>query len=283
MRLTPLLLGSVVTTRFDLWPALLVTGALAAFVGGRDRLGSAVLGLSVAAKVYGGVLAPLALAWVWRRHGRREALVCARDLRRRRCGAVPAASSSSAPDGVAASLERQLSRPLQIESVGSALLLALREPLGYDLEMRSSSGSQNIDGTRGTVVGVLSTVVQVAVLVWLWLRFARGPMTAERLVRYAAAALVAFVALGKVLSPQFLIWLTPVVALVGGRRGLWAGVLLAASLVLTQLWFPSRYWDWALTLEGGVSWLVLARDLMLVALLVVLAGLSLSRRGQTTS
>jgi hypothetical protein len=275
--LAPLLLGSVMLSRFDLWPALLVSGALAAFAAGRDRLGSGVLGLAVAAKVYGGVLAPLALAWVWRRRGRREALVCT---------GVFAATLlvpflpflAVAPEGVLASVERQLSRPLQIESLGSALLLALREPLGYELVMRSGSGSQNVSGTAGTVVGVLSTLVQLAVLVWVWWRFARGPMTPERLVRYSAAALVAFVALGKVLSPQFLIWLTPVVALVGGRRGLVAGLLLAASLVVTQLWFPYRYWDWARTLEGNVSWLVLARDLLLVALIAVLTGVSLRRR-----
>jgi hypothetical protein len=95
-------------------------------------------------------------------------------------------------------------------------------------------------------------------------------MTPERLVRYSAAAVVAFVAFGKVLSPQFLIWLVPLVVLVGGRRGLVAGALLAVALVATQLWFPFRYWDWALTLEGDVSWLVLVRDLLLVGLLAVL-------------
>ena len=84
-------------------------------------------------------------------------------------------------------------------------------------------------------------------------------------MRWSAAALVAFVALGKVLSPQFLIWLVPVVPLVAGLRGLRASVLLAAGLVLTQLWFPSRYWDLARELDPLASGLVLARDLVLVA------------------
>jgi hypothetical protein len=47
-------------------------------------------------------------------------------------------------------------------------------------------------------------------------------------------------------------------------------VLLAAALVLTQLWFPYRYWDLALSFDEAASWLVLARDVVLIALLVVL-------------
>ena len=82
---------------------------------------------------------------------------------------------------------------------------------------------------------------------------------------------MAFVALGKVLSPQFLIWLVPAVPLVAGLRGLRASTLLVGALVLTQLWFPSRYWDLARELDVFPSLLVLARDLVLVALLVTLA------------
>ena len=48
----PFLLGSVVLTRFDLWPAALTVGALAAFLAGRERIGAGVLGLAVAAKLY---------------------------------------------------------------------------------------------------------------------------------------------------------------------------------------------------------------------------------------
>jgi len=73
-----------------------------------------------------------------------------------------------------------------------------------------------------------------------------------------------------VLSPQFLIWLIPLVPLIGGRRGLAASGLLAAALVLTQIWFPFRYWELALEFDTVASWLVLVRDLVLVALTVML-------------
>ena len=267
--LFPLLLGTVVLTRFDLWPAVLVAAAVAALAAWRDRLGFALLGLAVAAKLYGGVLLPLALVWTWRRRGRREALVS--------LGVFAAVVVTCyvpflvvGADGVAASLGRQLSRPLQLESLGSAALLSLHSLAGLDVEMRASHGSQNVGGSLGSSVGVVQTLLQVAAVVAVWVAFARGEMTREHLVRYSAAAVLAFVALGKVLSPQFLIWLVPLVVLVGGRRGLGASLLLALALLLTQLWFPFRYWDWVETFDGGVTALVLVRDLVLLAALAVL-------------
>ena len=86
----PLLLGSVVLTRFDLYPAAFVAAALAALVHRRDRLGFALLGAAVAVKLYPAVLVPVALAYVWQRRGRREALVCLGVLRRRRRARIPA-------------------------------------------------------------------------------------------------------------------------------------------------------------------------------------------------
>jgi uncharacterized membrane protein len=267
--LAPLLLGSVVLSRFDLWPTAIVVGALAAVLWGRLRLGSGLLGLGVAAKIWPGVLVPLLVAYIWRSRGRREALVCSAVL-----AAVVLVCFLPflvlAPVDVLESIWRQARRPLQIESLGSAVLLAAHHAFGLDLTMKSSSGSQNLDGTLPAVVAVVQGLVQVGVLVALWVAFARGPATRERLVRYAAACVCAFVVLGKVLSPQFLIWLIPLVPLVRGRRGLAASALLAVALVLTQVWFPYRYWDLALRFDEPASWLVLGRDLVLVALLLVL-------------
>ena len=266
--LAPLAIGSVILTRFDLWPAMIATFALAAFVNDRLRLGHALLGAAVAAKIYPGVFLPLAIVYVWRRHGRREALVCAASFAEV-LAAVYLPFFLVAPDGVASSVGRQLSRPLQIESLGSALLLAAHDLFGVDVEMHSSHGSQNLAGAAAGVVAVLLSLVQIAVLVWLWVRFARRTSpTAADLAVACAAGLTGFVALGKVLSPQFLIWLVPVVPL-AARLG--ANALLAVALVLTQLWFPYRYWDLARELDPNVAWLVLTRDLVLVALLVLLA------------
>ena len=262
----PLLLGSVVLTRFDLFPIALVVAALAALVHERDRLGFGLLGAAVAVKLFPGVLVPVALAYTWRRRGRREALACLAVS-----GAVVALVFLPfllvAPEGVARSIGHQLSRPLQIESLGSALYLAAHHVTGLDVEMRSGHGSQNLHATGTELTAFLLSAVQLAVLLWIWLR---RPSGKEELLRWSAAAVVAFVALGKVLSPQFLIWLAPLVPLVGGVRGFRASVLLAAALVITQLWFPSRYWDLARELDAVPSTLVLIRDLTLVAVLVVL-------------
>ena len=267
--LAPLALGSVVLSRFDLWPAAITAAALAALVSGRLRLGHGLLGLGIAAKVYPAVLVPLAVAHVWRRRGRREALVCLGILVAV-IVVVVGPFLALAPGGVWASVVRQATRPLQIESLGAAVLIALHHAAGLAATMRSSHGSQNLDGAAPDVIGVLQTLLQIGVLVWIWTSFARGRGGREELLRACAAAAVAFVALGKVVSPQFLIWLVPLVPLVRGRRGLAASALLLVAIVLTQLWFPFRYWDYALHFDVTASWLVLVRDLVLLALLFTL-------------
>jgi uncharacterized membrane protein len=255
--LAPLLAGSLILSRFDLWPALLTVAALAALLRGRHRLGWAFLGAAVAAKLWPFVIAPLALVWSYRAGRSRAVFVGV---------AVAAAAfvpfAILAPHGLLQSLRGQASRPLQIESLGASLFTVFGHP-----RVISTHGSQNVAG-HGSV-GAVFALVQVATLVALWIGFARGPATSTRLLRYTAAVVCAFIAFGKVLSPQFLIWLIPLVPLVRGRRGIAATALLTTALVLTQVWFPDRYFDYVGSFhDAGV---VLARNVALVALLLVLA------------
>ena len=267
--IAPLLLGSVILSRFDLWPVALVGAALAALVSGRLRLGHALLGLGVTAKLFPVVFVPLGFAFVWKRAGRREALNCLA-LALGVVVAVFAPFLILSPGGVWHSLSVQLTRPLQVESLGSALLLVGHHVFGLGVTGDTSHGSQNLAGNAAAGLAVASTVLQAGVLIWIWAAFARGRGDGEALVRSSAAALCAFIAFGKVLSPQFLIWLIPIVPLLRGRRGLGASALLGTVLVLTQIWFPFRYFRLALHFEAGLSWLLLARDLTLVALVATL-------------
>jgi hypothetical protein len=275
--LAPLLLGPVVLSRFDLWPAMLTIAGLAALVVDRRRLGVALLGFAVAAKVYPAVVVPPALLYVLRRNGRREALVC--------CGVAAGAALvwlvpflALSPHGVWASLAGQASRPLQLESLGASFLLGAHQAWGLPLTMASSHGSDNLGGRLPDLLATVQSVLAPAAIVGTWIAFARGEATRDRLLRYCAAAICAFIVLGKVLSPQYLIWLIALVPLVRGRRGIAASVLFVASLVLTQLWFPSRYLDLAYGFDVRASWFVLARDLVLLALLLTLV--TPERRGR---
>jgi hypothetical protein len=267
--LAPLALGSVLIYRYDLWPAALAVGGLAAILAERRKLGFAALGLGLAAKVFPGMLIPPALAYVWRTRGRREALVCL-GCALAVVAAIVVPFLVVSPHGLWSSIQRQGSRPLQIESLGAGILLAAHHLGGLDLTMVTSHGSQNLAGSLPDALGTAESVLLPLVLLAIWAAAALGPASPERLVRYSAASVTAFVAFDKVLSPQFMIWLLPLVPLVRGRRGLAASGLLGLALLLTQLWFPLRYWELALDFAAFPSWLVLARDLVLLALLATL-------------
>src|SRR5205085_705840 len=175
-----------------------------------------------------------------------------------------------APHGVWSSLWGQADRPLQIESLGASLLLAAHQLWALPLTEVPSHGSDNLVGHTPHLLASLQSVGAAALLVGVWIGFARGPAERDRLLRYAAAAVCAFVALNKVLSPQYLIWLIALVPLVAGRRGALAASLYVAAAVLTQLWFPRHYIALVYGLDPRASWFVVARDLVLVALLVTL-------------
>jgi uncharacterized membrane protein len=262
---SPLLLGDLMLSRFDLWAAALTVGAVAALLWERRPTSAVVLGAAIATKLFPAVLVPIGLAWVWRRHGRRAALGWLA-LVVAVCAVVFLPFAVVAPSGLWHSFTVQLDRPLQLESLGGAVLIAAHHLFGTKLHVFETV-SQNLSGTGAHAAAVLSSGAQIVAVLAVWLIYLRGPATRERLVTYSAAAVAAFVAFGKVLSPQYMVWLIPLVPLV--RRQL-AQAVLVAALVMTQIEFPARYWALADDLRPSISWLVLARDLVLVALVVLL-------------
>lgn len=277
-----LLLGPFTLTRFDLLPATLTAAALAALLGRRDLLGSGLLGAAIAVKLYPAVLLPLVVARAWRRDGRAEAVrVLSLTLAVTAIAYLPFAIVS--PEGTARSLWRQLGRPLQIESLGAGILLAIHHVFAMPLGWASSSGSQNLTGTVAAAASGLTTLAGAVAILAVWVGYARGEPGNDRFLRYAAAAAVAFVAFGKVLSPQFLVWLLPLVPLVRARRGFAAATGLLVACALTRAWFPGGYWELVKEFDWRLSSLVLVRDVVLVGVLLALAGARIRARRRAPS
>src|SRR5207249_319899 len=120
---SPLVLGSLFDTRFDLWPALFAIAGLAAAVRERPLLSGGLLGLGFATKLWPAVLLPVVAIHLWRRRGGQatiDALLAFLAI----AVACFLPFALLAPHGLWESISGQLNRPLQVESLGAALLMA---------------------------------------------------------------------------------------------------------------------------------------------------------------
>ena len=174
------------------------------------------------------------------------------------------------PDGLWDSFHAQTSRGLQIESLGSAVLLAAHQLGFYEATVvRGATGAATRDlaGSLPDGLATLTLVLQVVAILAVWLLFLREPRSPDRLVLAFAAAVTGFLVFNKFVSPQYLVWLIPLVLLLPGRTGLLATGLVAASLVLAQIWF--FHYSRVFELER-ITWLVVVRDAALLALYVLL-------------
>jgi len=266
LALAPVALGPISLNTYDAWPALLTVLALLLFLRGRALLGAGVLGLAVSAKVYPLVLVPLAGIYIWRRAGPRRVLAALAVF-------VVIAAAVVVPfaaydlHGVASSFRSQAERGLQIESLGASLLLAADRLGLYDANVVETTGvaGRNLSGSLPDAVAVLTLVLEAVAVVTVWLLYARVRDARARLPLAFAAAVAGFLAFTKVFSPQYLVWLVPLVVLAGS----WVAVsLTAVSLVLAQAWFFHYH---ALFRLAWPTWLLLVRDMLVLGAFLVLA------------
>jgi hypothetical protein len=290
--LSPALLGKLVLTRYDLAVAALLAWLAWAVVRRRWTVAWLLMGVSVLVKLVPLALAPAALLAqaretpprrAWRTWVPGAALVAA----------VLAPFAAAAVGGLWQTVAYHLDRPLQIESLGAAVLLSAHHLAGTPLAHVRSYGSDNLAGTAPDVVATLSGVVGVvllaAVLVATWRALRRCPDARAAgfvAVQAMAATLTALVATGKVLSPQYLLWLVPLVPLVGSRRGPAAALVLAAAMWQSQQVFPTRYRALVEELAAAPVAHLVVRDLLLlglVALVWPLAPSAIRRNTDTPS
>lgn len=134
--------------------------------------------------------------------------------------------------------------------------------------------SVGVDASYASLAATISTVVLACLIVvcawqsWRLLQHVSPPDDLEVIVRGFAATVLILVVFGKVLSPQYMMWLLPVALVIRGRSGWVAVALTIGALVLTLACFPVDYPS-----LGQPGYLTLryltARNLCLVGLLVV--------------
>jgi len=233
------------------------------------------LGLGFALKLTPALLLPLTLSV--RDSGRTRALALAGFLLAAALPFVPFLLDDGA--GAAIPFTYHSRRPLQLESVLGSPWVAGALTGRAQPRVVHAYGSQNFAGGGPDAVAAASPwllalgTAGVYALVW---RRRRTLSAAPGLLPTAAlAVLLVAVCLSKVLSPQFLNWTFPVVALGVAqplRLARVAALTTALATLLTQFEFPARYWD-LVDLQSGPLALLLARNATLVvaAVLAVIA------------
>jgi Glycosyltransferase family 87 len=169
-----------------------------------------------------------------------------------------------------ASFAYQAARGLQVESLAASVLMKLGKVnsivFGYGAFEARGPGAELASSLSPLFTGALILVTAF----FMYNEHRSGRSGLETFPRYAAALILAFMLGSKVLSPQYVVWLLPLVPL--SARGIaqigFSALLLAICWITTQI-FPIHYGD-LLNLRAPGPDLLLARNLLLTALWILL-------------
>ena len=239
--LAPVATGAMIRTHFDLAPVVCLVVGLVAIGTGRSKTGFALFGIGGAIKLFPLVAVPIAVAWLLGQGRRGEAatgLVVAAVVVALTVGAGIGLSA----DGAANAVEYHVDRPVQIESLPATVLNAVEEAGGRAPVPKHSHRSDGL--THPTADAITAGFLVLLAIAVMTLTVAAARLEDVRglgLVALTGAAAVA--TFGKVLSPQFMLWLVPLAA-VAWAWGMYAlGVVTTAAIAVTLVWFPDRYFD----------------------------------------
>jgi len=247
---SPLLVGPIYLNAYDLWPAFLLTAALALFARHKPMWAFAVLGLATAAKIYPVAALPIALLFVPRACRVRGIAWFVGVF-----ALVHLPFLALGPGGLRFSYTVQIKRGLELNSLGASLLMAVH----HRALASQPPGSLNVIGSAAHATAIVSTLLVLAAIAAATWFYARGRLS---FLTACAAAVAGFVAFDKVLSAQYVVWLAPLAPL----GGVVAAAVTAVVLVLTHAVFSHRS---AIAEQRDIV-LLLARNLAAVALYAVL-------------
>ncbi|HEX7475475.1 MAG TPA: hypothetical protein VF318_05860, partial [Dehalococcoidales bacterium] len=183
------------------------------------------------------------------------------------------------PDALRNLISYHSQRGLQLESTYSSFLL-IADKLGLtSVGMTFSYGSWNLTGHLADVTAKASTyVLGLLLLVAYWFIYGQirpGKSQFTRIGTYSLLLVTITLIASKVFSPQYLIWLIPLVPLVFNRFRYLVWIVFVAIGAATFYIFPSNYLT-LLNLDTRMVAMLFLRDIFLI-LLAVVAFVSLTR------
>lgn len=232
--------------RFDPFPALLTLLAVV-YVSGRPFLSGVSLMASIAAKLYSIVLVPvLGLYYLFNHDSKR--------LFRMAAGvgciglAIVACITLARMDAALDFTRYHLLRGIQIESLSGGLMLLLEQTGLIKLDVAHSFGAMHLVTPLSRPVleciSMTTPVCFAGMMIFIGGAFYRtvstfGKIPFRQLNAAAAAQILLFILLNKVLSPQYLTWLLPLIPFCRLRTS----IVFTIALMLTVLIFPGHYYN----------------------------------------
>lgn len=266
--------GQVLLLRLDLIPAVLV-GAFAALLFSNAVLAAVVLAAATAVKLWPGVLAAGLVG------GLRERGTWARVTAffAALAGLVLVTVAVGGLDRLLSPLTYQGERGLQVESVAATVAVAAAHfrPELYDVHFADSQ-SWEITGPGVEALIAVADVAMAAVVAgalgWALLMLWRGRFSPAVAVAFGVTVIAGLIVANKVFSPQYVIWLGPILA-VALRTSAFAhprrlGVLAVVAAALSTVIYPFFYSDVLYPATGSAGVLALiVRNVVMVAILLV--------------
>lgn len=235
-------LGPVALSRLDVVPAAAVVWAVVLARSRRWAGSGALVGLATGTKVFAGLLVPLWTLWAPRPARVRFAAGVAA------CVAAPLLVFADVPGALIDNIWLYHSgRGLAAESSWGSILLAEHVWSDTTATIELRSGSWEIIDPRAGVLKTVATltVAGIALHATLLARRGGGQRELVRLAMLTASTVVLSVAVGNVLSPQYLVWCIGAVAAAAAlgvplRAPL---ALLAGACAASHLVFPLLFWE----------------------------------------
>lgn len=273
-----LAIGPIVAQQFDIFPSIMVLLALYYFWTGHHRTGWVFLALGTLTKIYPAVIAPI-IIFDYIHNQQYRQLWSGVITFIVTCLVVALPFMVIGQDAIRNLLSYHAQRGLQLESTYSSFLL-LADKLGWThVTLAFNFGSWNVISPLANALSRASTFILLLSL-WIsywfiYLQMRPGKSQFSRIGLYSILVICAVMIASKVLSPQYFIWLVPLIPLVFNR---WRYAILFTFIALggiTYFIFPKHYLE-LMDLKTGVIAVLLARNVLLI-IFAILVGISLRR------